>query len=269
MKISVFYEHIAEAISQTGKSLSDILTLIKSNGIDAVEIEAARLLDKEEDLYQKLREAGISISCICSFFDFRNQQDVKAGYGLIDLAEKVGSKRVLIIPGFLKAEDNRETVISSMKEAVRAICSYAEGKGIVVTMEDFDDSMAPYSTTQGLYSFLKEIPGLACAFDTGNFLYSEDDAEEALTLMMPYIRHIHLKDRSLQIKKGEQPKLTISCRELYSSAVGEGCIPMKNICQRLIQNGYNETLAIEHFGSQTQLEDMIKSAKWIKKNWIH
>lgn len=266
MRISVFYEHIAEAAVQTGKSVEEILDIIKSHGIQAVEIESVRLLNKVENITQKIKEVGMSISCIYSFFDFGHGQDVADGFKLIDLAVSVECGSVLLIPGFVQPREDRNKLQSSMKEAVRAICDYANGKNITVCMEDFDDIIAPFASMHELLSFMQDVPGLSCAFDTGNFLYSEENVEEALELLLPYIKHVHLKDRSLKVKDEETPKLTVKGRKLYSAAVGTGCIPMEKICHKLLENSYDKTFAIEHFGSQNQLEDMIKSAEWVKNH---
>lgn len=268
MKISIFYHHIEEAAAQSGKNLDEILKIARESGIQAVEIDAARLRDSENEIVTILQKADMTISCICSFCDLGHGSDFKQGYDLIDLAVRTGVKNVLLVPGFISDNDNRDIVISRQIEAVRAVSSYAKSKGVKVYMEDYDDQQAPYSTLQELFYFLKEIPELGCAFDTGNFLYNEENAEEALTLLLPYIGHVHVKDRSLSEKEGETPELTAKGKKIYSSAVGEGCIPMKNICQRLMDNGYNGTFAIEHFGSQNQLEDMQKSAEWLMENCV-
>lgn len=49
---------------------------------------------------------------------------------------------------------------------------------IAVSMEDFDGLEAPYCTIAGLNDFLTDVPGLACSFDTGNFImYQENELE--------------------------------------------------------------------------------------------
>jgi sugar phosphate isomerase/epimerase len=164
--------------------------------------------------------------------------------------------------------EDRNKLQNLMKVAVRQICDYANGKNITVFMEDFDDIIAPFASMHELLAFMQDVPGLSCAFDTGNFLYCEEDVEEALKLLLPYIKHVHLKDRSLEVKAGESPKLTVKGRKLYSAAVGTGCIPMDKICHKLLENGYDKTFAVEHFGSQNQLEDMIKSAEWVKNHCV-
>ncbi len=52
---------------------------------------------------------------------------------------------------------------------------------------------------------------------------------------------------------------------MYSCAVGSGCIKMKEIIEKVIGTGYDDYFAIEHFGSLTQLNDMIKSVEWLQQ----
>lgn len=263
MELSVFYEHIVEAAEQTGKSIPEICKMVYDFGIHGVEIDYSRLKDKEEEITKLLKNAGLYINSIYAFFDFGYLSDVEPGYELLNTANRVGSNRVLVIPGFIKEGDDSTLPLENMKQALIKICKEAKTKEITVGMEDFDDKVAPFATIGQLLWFMNNVPNLTCTFDTGNFMYSEEDALEALGNLRNYIGHVHCKDRSLEEKDGEEPKLTIKERKLYSSPVGYGCIPMKEIITKLLLDGYNGPFAIEHFGSMNQLEDMKKSAVWL------
>ena len=63
-------------------------------------------------------------------------------------------------------------------------------------MEEFDNLTAPYSRADELMWFMRHVPGLRCGFDTGNFLYNEEDAVKSLSLFRPYIASVHCKDRA-------------------------------------------------------------------------
>lgn len=63
---------------------------------------------------------------------------------------------------------------------------------------------------------MEQVPGLSCFFDTGNFLYSEEDAVQAYRELKPYIKdEIHCKDRGDKDRGGEKPKVTIAGRAMY------------------------------------------------------
>jgi sugar phosphate isomerase/epimerase len=264
MKLSVFYEHIIEASGQTGKTVEEICRIVRGYGIEAVEIDAARLDKNEDELMEQLEHGDLKVICVCAFFDFGRDPDYEKGFDLIRTAKRTGADKVLVIPGFVKPGDAPEALLENMKRVLSKVCDFAKSQGVTVGMEDFDDCSAPFSTTEQLLWFMENVPGLRCTFDTGNFLYSEEDTLDALHRLEGYISHVHCKDRSLAEKAGENPKLTVKGRRLYSSPVGHGCIPMKEILTYLIGKGYDGTFAIEHFGSRNQLEDMRQSAKWLR-----
>lgn len=269
MKISVFYEHIAEAAVQEKKSIKEICEIVSSYGIAAVEIENTRLINEKEAIMKILNETGLTVSCIYGFFDFAHSSDWKSGIEMVDLAEKINVKKIMLIPGFLEEDEFLPSIynkkVDKMVSALRSICNYAKEKNIMVVLEDFDGREAPFATSEQLLYFLNNIPDLQCAFDTGNFLYSEEDSLEILPLFLNKICHVHCKDRTFKVREREVPKATVKGRNMYSCAVGSGCIQMKEIVKRILENGYDDYFAIEHFGSLNQLKDMEASAKWLKE----
>ena len=40
---------------------------------------------------------------------------------------------------------------------------------------------------------------------------------------------------------------------------------MKDIIEEILQSGYDDYFAIEHFGSLCQLKDMEESARWLQE----
>lgn len=269
MKISVFYEHILEAAQQTSKSILEVCRLAVSYGISGVEIENTRLLNKEENAASILKQANLEVSCIYGFFDFSHESDIRDGLQMVDLAKEVNAKKIMLIPGFVKGIEKLPFIynrkLDKMVSALNTVSEYAKENGIMLVLEDFDDKIAPYCNAKGLKYFLDHVKGIACAFDTGNFLYSEEDSYEVLPMFIHKIGHVHCKDRSLKKKEGENYKKTVKGREMYSCAVGSGCIKMKEIVEEILKSGYDDYFAIEHFGSLCQLEDMEKSAKWLQE----
>lgn len=269
MKISVFYEHIADASIQTGKSVAEICRKISALGVTGVEIENKRLIKEREQILKDLKQAELEISCMYGFFDFSHGEDIKDGFAMVDMALDLGIKKIMLIPGFFeKNEDSlfrRKGVINRMTAALKTVCDYAKDKDLMIVLEDFDNKIAPYCNASGLKHFLDEIPDLYCAFDTGNFLYSEEDSYEVLPMFLKRIGHVHCKDRTFTVKEGEIPQPTIKGRDMYSSPVGSGCIHMKEIVETLIKHGYDDYFAAEHFGSMNQLEDMKASVSWLSQ----
>lgn len=269
MKISVFYEHILEAAEQEQISVSEVFKKASSYGIKGIEIENKRLWEDGEQIQKYLKEAHMEISCIYGFYDFSHGQKVEDGKKMVDLAKEYHSHKIMIIPGFLKRPERifvlRCQKINAMISALNEISNYAQKNDIMMVLEDFDDKAAPYSTAKGLLYFLDHVDYLKCAFDTGNFLYSEENSYEVLPSFLNVIGHVHCKDRTFSYKEGEIPKKTIKGREMYSCAVGNGVIEMKKIVHLILQSGYDDYFAIEHFGSLCQLSDIKTSVEMLNK----
>ncbi|MNP47575.1 Xylose isomerase-like TIM barrel [compost metagenome] len=131
-------------------------------------------------------------------------------------------------------------------------------------MEDFDDIRAPFSSSDELLWFMEQVPKLRCTFDTGNFIFRGENEMDAFGKLKDKIVHVHCKDRSLDEENGGTPKITANGTQLFPSPVGYGCISIDEILHRLIRDGYNDTVAIEHFDAIDQLSYMQRSAEWLR-----
>lgn len=123
---------------------------------------------------------------------------------------------------------------------------------------------APYSRADELMWFMRHVPGLRCGFDTGNFLYNEEDAVKSFSLFRPYIASVHCKDRAFTENAGS-PCVTVANRKLYPVAVGDGNLPIEKMMRVLLDSGYTGSFAAEHFGSIEQLKCMERSAAFLKR----
>ncbi len=167
---------------------------------------------------------------------------------------------------------------------------------ITVVIEDFDDRNSPIACVSGMQWFAEQVPGLCFTFDTGNFIIHGEDIFAAWEELKNKVVHVHCKDRKInaeqllqaQITDGSEPlkvqkpesdeplkiqeagadKLlqaqkneTPDIKECYlPSAVGEGCIPIKELVHKMKEYGYRGYLAIEHFDAADQETYMQKSA---------
>ncbi|WP_379153961.1 sugar phosphate isomerase/epimerase family protein [Paenibacillus sp. sgz5001063] len=267
MKISVFYNHILTASKQAGIPVPEVLRRVREWGIQAVELDLDEVQPSREAMKEDLKQAGISVASMYAFFDFGNAPAVQPGLEFIDTAKYLGADKVLVVPGFIEesaGEELRNSSLQQMAAALREMCEYAEQKGIRVTLEDFDDSRAPFATSAELLWFLEQVPKLGITFDTGNFIYSGEDELEAFGKLQTRIVHVHCKDRSLKEHHAEAPKICTNGMKLFPSPVGSGCIPVHQILERLEAIGYQDTVAIEHFDAVDQLDYMQKSAEWLQ-----
>ncbi len=268
MRLSVFYHHVMEAAAQRQCALEDILQKLKEYGITAVEVDLADILAAEADgraFDADLQQAGLGISSIYGFYDFGKYAEEAAWKHHVDVAKSLGCERVMIIPGFYSSEEDAVKAEERVRmlAAMQQMCRYAASQGTTPTIEDFDDCSSPIATAEQMHWFAERVPELKITFDTGNFMYSEQDELEAFELLRDKIVHVHCKDRALTYRPACEEKRTIASRAMYPAAVGSGSIRMKELVQQLIAGGYDGYYAIEHFGAEDQLEFMKKSAEWL------
>lgn len=264
MKKAIFYHHLVEASEQSGKPLYEVIRYARSLGIEWAEVDFA-VLSEDISAAELLKKEGVGISSIYAFYDFGNNPDGSVGFPQIDCAKTVGCDKIMIIPGFYTS-DKREQIEKergNMLAAMREMCKYAAANGITPTIEDFDDAKSPIATAEQMLWFAERIPELKITFDTGNFMFSGQDELDAFELLKNIIVHVHCKDRSLEIKPKCEVKATVDGKNMYPSAVGEGCIKMKEIIEQLERRGYNGIYTIEHFGAENQLKYMKKSVKFL------
>lgn len=271
MKISVFYDHILQAREQTGKSLQEVLFEVKKLGICGVEINLSYLC-KHEDTWDLLKNTGLEISCIYEFYKMDSCEEKEKAQQHIQMAVKVGAKRILVVPGFLSGKEAEEfqKVIKDEKETreflekSEAALKMAEGlqylahlgteAGVMVTVEDFDDVTSPLSGVNGLLWYLKKVENLKYTFDMGNFIFHGEDVENALEKLKAWVVHVHCKDRKIK-------------ERFLPSAVGAGDLPISLLIENLKKIEYDDYLAIEHFDAPNQEAFMRASAMFLKNSW--
>lgn len=261
MKLSVFYHHICEAAQQSGKTVSEVIDIAKSLGINYLEFDIADL--KNDETAVLLSDSGMKISSVYGFYDFANSDDLGGAFYHCDRAAELGAEKIMLIPGFYSANDKsvmeneREKMIFAMKK----VCEYAHEKGLTPTIEDFDDFLSPISTSERMLDFVNEIPYLKVTFDTGNFMYSAESENYAFERLRQYIVHVHCKDRSMTPDERCEMKCAVDGTEMYACPTGDGCAAVAHIVKELVNGGYDGIFTIEHFGAYDQLMFMKKSAE--------
>ena len=210
---------------------------------------------RTRELLPELSQAGLGISGVYHFFDFPAEPRPPESGFLVDEAVFWNAKTLLVVPGFLETTEGPayEEGRLRMLEGLSHLCDLAQPKGLRVTLEDFDDLRAPYSTPQELLWFLTREPRLRCTFDTGNFALRNIAELDAFDSLKHKIVHVHCKDRSLDG--------TMAC-----CALGDGRVPLAALVDRLLAQHYHGDLVIEHFGVADQLAAMERSAHWLRQS---
>ena len=63
-RISVFYEHMAEAMKQENITLDEVCAAVKRFGFDGVELDANRIKNESDVILPALQKAGLCVNGI-------------------------------------------------------------------------------------------------------------------------------------------------------------------------------------------------------------
>ena len=259
IKTAIFYEHITEGAEQRKIDVLTAAKEIKSYGIDYVDIPFDSF---NSELKELLKESGLKIAFMHNNFDFAKTGDAFPAFKMVDTAAELKLKDILIVPGFVKGDIDYDTARENIAKALNELCSYAEDKGVEITLEDFDADYAPYHTIEELLWFLERVPKLKISFDTGNFKYSDQDELKALDKMIDKVVYVHCKDRSNK-KNDSEGRENIVGETMYPCAVGSGYIKIETVLKRLVDSGYKGDVVIEHFDVADQLKRAKESAEYL------
>lgn len=275
-KYSVFHHHICEAARETGCTVPEMMRTVRIWGIDHIELERDAIGRDDASIRAfaaQLVQVGLTPSSIYGFYSWQepgNEPDESDL--LLHQAEMLGCPRVMIIPGFYtdlsdteKCHAEKARMISGMQK----LCALATERGIIPTIECFDDARSPIATIAGMAEFLAAVPELKVTLETGNFLFSGDDILEAQYRFADRIAHVHLKDRFLprlaeDVAPAGDRTVAVTGEVMYPCAVGHGHIPMDTVLRRLSGAGYDGVLTIEHFGAADYAATIHASIDWLK-----
>lgn len=270
MKIAAFYENIYDGVQANGLSMEETLASLREEGMERLYISADSWKRDGHMLKGILRRQRIGLEGMHCFCDFSGNPDTAEYRALIDLAADCGAEHLLIIPGMLTG-GNTLRDIENMTEGMRRAAAYGKTRNLPILMEDFDGLLAPYNCIAGLHSFMRQVEGLECAFDTGNFIMFHEDELTAFDLFSDRIRTLHLKDRCGEPRHpGDTPLRCADGRVTYCCAVGSGDIRISRILERLRAMRYPGNVIAELYcvDPAEVLSDLKESIRWLRRQGI-
>ena len=267
MKIAVFYENLADGVQAAGRRMDETLAALRDTGMELLYLTPDSWKRDRDALSPVMDRLGLKIEGMHGFCDFPGEPDTPRYREMIDLAAEAGAGNFLIIPGMYSTgntERDRERMLDGVKRAV----AYGRTKNVPVLMEDFDGILSPYNCIAGLKFFLDAVPGLGCAFDTGNFVMFRENELEAFDLFADRIRTVHLKDRADEKRhEADQPFLCADGNPVYACRIGSGKIRMAEILRKLKERNYPGNVIVELYACDPRfvLQEAAESVAWVRE----
>lgn len=253
---ATFLSHIYDISLRENISVVSAMNLARNLGYIGLDANWTDINENSSDLKKQLNNSDLHLSSVyrfCDLSDAYNQDEMKS---FLDVVAQLECTKVMLIPGFFTEQTDRDTQINKIIEALNNACELATKYNITPTIEKYDYILSPCGENKYLSRILDSVPALGFTFDTGNYIYFDEDVLEGFDKYKDRIRHVHIKDRSFSpYFDGEKPvSETISGKLLYPAPSGHGIIPIKNCIDRLKSIDYNGYLCTKFFGAERMLD---------------
>jgi len=232
-------------------TVADFIRHCARAGIRAVEISRSDEMTAAGDVERALLESGIAVSSynlapVLLHEDTlerrRAWQEFDRG---IERATMLRSRCAMLFPGPLgkkSPEEERRSLVEALRECVRHVP--AGGPTLVMENVGMAERAPIHGRTRHMRQIVEDVasPRFRLAFDTGNFMYVEEDPVAALSELLPCVVHVHLKD---VVRRGGR------CVEV---PIGTGSVDFPALFKILADACYDGYLSVECAGDQERSE---------------
>jgi len=178
------------------------------------------------------------------------QHNHKLFLGAADVTVRLGVKYLSMHAGFIDESD--PAYAKKFYDRIKRLADAASKKDIMLLLETGQE------TAHELRHFLEELdhPAIGVNFDPANMiLYDKGDPLEAVRVLSPWIKHIHIKDAI----RAEQPGT-------WGTEVpwGDGQVDAAAFLNTLKEIGFEGVLAIERESGDNRFADIRLAAKRLR-----
>lgn len=243
-------------------SFEELNQLRDKYGVSSLHLALAPAMDEGgSDFLDKVKADDWKISCTMVGFpqeSYKTLESIRNTGGImpddcwetnrqrvidaIDMTVELGVEFLSFHFGFFSYNEPQQ--VEKLKARVCELADIAKEKGIVLLMETGQE------TDADLKKLMEEIqhPAVAINFDPANMiLYDNADPVEAVKMLMPWIKHVHIKDALRTEKPGTWGK---------EVPWGSGQVDSTKFLTALKDAGYNGALAIEREAGETRVADI-------------
>ncbi|MHC4644796.1 MAG: sugar phosphate isomerase/epimerase family protein [Planctomycetota bacterium] len=160
----------------------------------------------------------------------------------VDVTTKLGVKRLSMHAGFIDA--GRPEYARKFYDRIQCLADAAAKKNIILLMETGQE------TADELSAFLKQLdhPSVGVNFDPANMiLYDKGSPVEAVRVLAPWIKHIHIKDAIRTKRTGTWGTET---------PWGQGEVDAHAFLEVLKEIGFDGVLAVEREAGEDRFGDI-------------
>ena len=235
-----------------------------------------------DDVKGICREYHLAIPMMCFSPDFTNPDQKKRYAELekqkraIDLTMKLGGQFCRTLSGQNSPGLERKTAVRWCVEMIREAVAYAEGKGIILNIENhYKDGYWEYPEfalrSEIFLEIIEQIdsPFFGINFDPSNTIVAGEDPIQLLQKIKSRVVTLHASDRFLaggtieDLRKFERDPLHGYARSIQHGIVGKGLNDYDAIFRILKGAGFNGWISIED--GMNGMEELHQSANFLKE----
>lgn len=232
--------------------------LLKKSGIghlDLLEVEIP--MYGEAALRKAVAETGVKVDCLIANVSFfrESQKAEEQLTAALQQAKRLGAAMLMVVPG--SAEDaefcssfTREQLLEQAVAQYRKAVELAADYGIRIGFENTPQFFKPMASAEDCLYILERVPGLGFVYDTANMKVADVDDDEVAYYekLKPYISRVHLKDVVIGTEGKMEP--CVNGQRLSSVLLGSGSIRIREVLQKLHEDGYTGGIVMEYMAEE-------------------
>lgn len=266
MRFGVSSYSFSQKINAGEMTQLDTVKAAKELGFDCIEFttlvppEGVTQIEYAKQIREAAAKVGIEVNCytIPANFALDDEEahaaEVKRVCEQVDVAEALGVTMMRQDPmrtlGNFRSFDQ---ALPMLAKGVRAVCEYAETKGIRTMVENHGRVCQDSERVERLFNAVNH-KNFGLLIDMGNFACVDEDCARAVSRLAPYAFHAHAKDFVFI----PFDKVTANTSGFYSRggnmlrgcAIGQGLVPVKQCIKILDMAEYKGDLSIEYEGNE-------------------
>lgn len=207
---------VYDELIKKGKKQYEFLKEIQAFGITKVEIRKEWVADQEELVHTKKIAEELQLELFYSIPDLLYSGSMLAKEKIeiyLEEAYLLGAKQVKMTAGFF--EQVKEAEVDTLNDLIKKYSIHN------FTIEN--DQNKAYSTGEKTKKLVEELKkrgaNISLTFDTGNWLYVDENPLVNTELLNKYVTYIHLKD--------------VQGSTLKTTLLGEGDVPWERVLDQL------------------------------------
>jgi len=231
-----------------GWDLDQVVNYWSDLGVEGIEVRGiggVMMADEIVDFSSEQRTATlekvtskglklIGFGTSSSFHDVaKHEKSIGEAKRAIDVCQRMGIPFIRVFGNNVSAENEQES-LQNIVTGLSQVCEYAEGTGVNVYLE-IHGEINTAERLRYLTERLVKYSSFGILWDICHtYTACGNDIDEVYSVIRPFVRHVHLKDRHG------------SGKDYSLCTIGEGDIDIADIIKRLQKDGYTGYYSLEH-----------------------